>query len=57
MISTITSTVPALLNTLIAPLAETATLVMFGVGAAPGVPFRFEVNGRGASAGYTVTKL
>src|SRR5258706_9591235 len=49
--STITSTLPALLNIFIAPAADSPTVTWFGVGGCPGAGFRFDVFGCAASAG------
>src|SRR3954451_11555392 len=56
MMSMSTWTVPALLNTLIAPLAESPTDTWFGVGACPATQFKFEVTGNATPAGNTVRK-
>ena len=50
----ITSMVPALLKTVIAPVVERPTVTWFGVGGLDGVQLRFEVTGRLPPAGKTV---
>src|SRR4051794_24615889 len=52
--SMITSTLPALLNRLIAPVADNPTVTAFGMGALDEVQLRFDDKGRGTSAGNTV---
>src|SRR5262245_26845658 len=53
----ITSTDPAGLKALMAPLAERPTVTWFGVGGLDGIQFRFDESGLSASAGQTVRKL
>src|SRR6478609_1799559 len=55
--STITSTDPNWLNTLISPVGESPTLSWFGFAGSPASQFWFDVTGRVASAGNTVRKL
>src|SRR3954447_4578693 len=56
MMSIRTWTVPALVNTLIAPLAESPTDTWFAVGDCPATQFKFEVTGTATPAGNTVRK-
>lgn len=55
--SMITSIVPARLNALIAPAADSPTVTWFGVGELVAVQFKLADSGRDAPAGNTVKKL